>query len=45
MLAQAVDGDRLLVPAAWESTLPAGFTAALKAKGASIACVTRIGML
>ncbi|MDB5961761.1 MAG: hypothetical protein JWP59_3055 [Massilia sp.] len=45
MLAQAVAGDRLLVPAAWEGRLPSAFTQALKAKGASLACVARIGMI
>ncbi len=45
MLAQAVAGDRLLVPAAWEASVPAGFTDALAAKGASLACVARIGMI
>jgi hypothetical protein len=45
MLAQAVAGDRLLVPAAWEAGLPADFAEALAAKGASIACVSRIGII
>src|SRR5450830_1477001 len=45
MLAQAVAGDRLLVPAAWEAELPADFVEALAARGASIACVSRIGII
>lgn len=45
MLAQAVAGDRLLVPAAWEPELPAGFADALAGRGASLACVARIGMI
>ncbi|WP_426194937.1 hypothetical protein [Massilia sp. DWR3-1-1] len=45
MLAQAVAGDRLLVPAAWEGALPDGLREALAARGASIACVARIGMI
>lgn len=45
MLAQAVTGDRLLLPAAWEGALPDGFIAALAERGASCACVTRIGII
>ncbi|WP_426113640.1 hypothetical protein [Massilia sp. PWRC2] len=45
LLAQAVTGDRLLLPAAWEAALPAGFVEALAASGASVACVERIGMI
>lgn len=44
LLAQAVAGDRILLPRAWESTLPAGFAEALRGKGASMACIERIGM-
>lgn len=45
MLAQAVAGDRLLVPAAWQQALAPAFAEALAAKGASLACVARIGMI
>jgi hypothetical protein len=45
ILAQAVAGDRILLPKAWESALPAGFVSALSAKGASLACVERIGII
>ncbi|MFL6710578.1 MAG: hypothetical protein ACJ8HI_20440 [Massilia sp.] len=45
MLAQAVAGDRLLVPAAWEAELPPDYMKALAARGASIACVARIGII
>jgi hypothetical protein len=41
----AQPGDRILLPAAWESTLPAGFMAALKEKGASGACIDHIGII
>lgn len=44
VLAQAAAGDRVLLPRAWEGELPEGFAAALRAKGASMACIERIGM-
>lgn len=44
VLAQAAPGDRVLLPRAWESELPAGFAIALRDKGASMACIDRIGM-
>ncbi|NML60891.1 hypothetical protein HHL21_07290 [Massilia sp. RP-1-19] len=44
VLSQAGAGDRVLLPRAWEGELPAGFAAALRAKGASMACIDRIGM-
>ena len=40
----AAPGDRILLPHAWQATLPDGFTDALRARGASLACVTHIGM-
>jgi hypothetical protein len=45
ILAQAGPGDRVLVPAAWEAELPEGYAAALRARGASLACVERIGVI
>ncbi|MBA5608684.1 hypothetical protein H3H36_25405 [Duganella sp. FT3S] len=45
ILEQAVAGDRVLLPAAWQGQLPDGFAAALRARGASHACIERIGMI
>lgn len=42
---QAMAGDRVLLPKAWEAALPAEFAAGLRAKGASVACVDRIGII
>ena len=44
VLAQAGAGDRVLLPRAWEAGLPADFAISLRAKGASMACIDRIGM-
>lgn len=45
ILAEAVAGDRVLLPRAWEGTLPDGFAAGLRARGASLACIERIGLI
>ncbi|WP_338760824.1 hypothetical protein [Massilia sp. METH4] len=45
ILAEAAAGDRVLLPAAWEPALPPGWREALRAKGASCACVERIGLI
>lgn len=45
ILKQAVAGDRVLLPAAWQGQLPDGFAAALRARGASHVCIERIGMI
>ncbi|MBA5637586.1 hypothetical protein H3H37_11025 [Duganella sp. LX20W] len=45
ILKQAEAGDRVLLPAAWHGQLPDGFGAALRARGASHACIERIGMI
>ncbi|HEU4376037.1 MAG TPA: hypothetical protein VFS02_21250 [Telluria sp.] len=45
ILAQTVAGDRILLPAAWEGALAPGFAAAVRAKGASLACIDRIGII
>lgn len=42
---QAGAGDRILLPADWAGTLPAGFQAQLRQRGASLACIGRIGMI
>ena len=38
-------GDRVLLPRAWEAGLPPGLQDALRAKGASLVCVERIGII
>ena len=45
ILKQVSAGDRVLVPRDWQDQLPAGFSAALRQKGASLACIDRIGMI
>lgn len=45
ILAEAAPGDRVLLPGAWRETLPPGWRDALRAKGASCACVDRIGLI
>jgi hypothetical protein len=45
IMKQAAAGDRVLLPADWEGQLPEGFAAALRACGASYACIERIGMI
>lgn len=45
ILAEAAPGDRVLLPAAWRAALPPGWIDALRAKGASCACVERIGLI
>jgi len=42
---EASAGDRVLLPRAWEADLPPGLRDALRAKGASLACVERIGLI
>ncbi|KFC65195.1 hypothetical protein FG94_03875 [Massilia sp. LC238] len=42
---EAAPGDRILVPRAWEAQLPPGWRAALLGRGASLACVDRIGII
>lgn len=42
---QAGAGDRILLPADWAATLPAGYQAQLRQRGASLACIGRIGMI
>jgi hypothetical protein len=42
---EAQAGDRVLLPRAWESELRPGMKDALRAKGASLVCVERIGII
>jgi hypothetical protein len=42
---EAQPGDRVLLPRAWEPELPPAMKDALRAKGASLACVERIGII
>jgi hypothetical protein len=45
ILAEAAAGDRVLLPAAWRAALPPGWIDGLRAKGASCACIDRIGLI
>ncbi|MES2076407.1 MAG: hypothetical protein V4462_12400 [Pseudomonadota bacterium] len=45
ILRQVVEGDRVLLPKEWQAGLPAGFAAAVKGRGASVACIERIGVI
>lgn len=45
LLREAAPGDRILLPQAWQDALPDGFAARLRALGASLACVERIGII
>ena len=45
ILRQVNAGDRVLLPKAWEEALPPGFAADLRRKGATLACIDRIGMI
>lgn len=42
---EAAPGDRVLLPKAWQARLPAGFAERLRERGASLACVARIGLI
>jgi hypothetical protein len=42
---EATPGDRVLLPREWEGRLPAGLREALRERGASLACVERIGII
>ena len=45
LLREAAPGDRILLPQAWQAQLPAGFADGVRALGASLACVERIGII
>jgi hypothetical protein len=42
---EAVAGDRVLLPKAWETALAPDFAAVLRSRGASVACIDRIGII
>ena len=42
---EAQAGDRVLLPRAWEAGLPDGLQDALRRRGASLACIDRIGII
>jgi hypothetical protein len=42
---EAAPGDRVLLPSAWQAGLPEYFAHGLRAKGASVVCVERIGII
>jgi hypothetical protein len=42
---QVNTGDRVLLPKDWQDHLPPGFAAGLRQKGASLACIDKIGMI
>lgn len=45
LLREAGPGDRIVLPHAWRAGLPAGFADGVRARGASVACVERIGII
>ncbi|WP_288378823.1 hypothetical protein [uncultured Massilia sp.] len=45
LLREAAAGDRILLPRAWETELTPDWRAQVKAQGASVACVDRIGII
>jgi hypothetical protein len=45
LLREAGPGDRIVLPRAWQDALPTGFAEALRAQGASVACVEQIGII
>ncbi|TFW31870.1 hypothetical protein [Massilia horti] len=42
---EAAPGDRVLLPKAWQPMLPDGFADELRSRGASVACIERIGII
>ncbi|SDF63041.1 MULTISPECIES: hypothetical protein [unclassified Duganella] len=42
---QVNHGDRVLLPKDWQDCLPPGFAAGLRQKGATLACIDKIGMI
>lgn len=45
ILREAVEGDRVLLPKAWEAELDTGFSLGLRERGASLSCISRIGII
>jgi hypothetical protein len=45
LMREAGPGDRILLPRDWQEGLPDGFVEGVRAQGASLACVERIGII
>lgn len=45
LLREVGPGDRIVLPQAWQAGLPDGFVDEVRARGASVACVERIGII
>jgi hypothetical protein len=45
ILAESAEGDRVLLPRGCEAQVPAGFAQGLRERGASMACIDRIGII
>lgn len=45
ILKQAVAGDRVLLPLDWQTDIDPAYAGALRDRGASLACIERIGMI
>ncbi|MES2261185.1 MAG: hypothetical protein V4724_21930 [Pseudomonadota bacterium] len=45
ILKQAAPGDRVLLPMDWQDDIAPGFALSLRAKGATLACIDRIGVI
>ncbi|CAN7392321.1 hypothetical protein LJR289_002345 [Pseudoduganella sp. LjRoot289] len=45
ILKQAVQGDRVLLPKDWQNDISPAYAGALRAAGASLACIERIGVI
>ena len=45
ILSQVNHGDRVLLPRDWQDELPPGYAAGVRQKGASLACIDKIGMI
>jgi hypothetical protein len=45
LLREAGPGDRIVLPHAWRAGLPQGFAEDVRARGASVSCVERIGII
>ncbi|MFD2367203.1 hypothetical protein [Pseudoduganella sp. GCM10020061] len=45
ILREALRGDRVLLPGAWTDALEQGFAGALRERGATLACIDRIGII
>jgi hypothetical protein len=45
LLREAGPGDRIVFPHSWRDGFPHGFVDDVRARGASVACVERIGII